>query len=163
METVSGAQVWSPVCGPYFWDNNNGATAICRKLGFLSGKFYRRSYSRYDVQTRKFTANSIYKDAMPVGKCRAGEELHKCTGGGNAWGNLTKYSNCKKGQNAAVEISCHGGRAGPSSRRTAAQKADTIHEETQVLLRLTIHSASAIWQYLSSDARCTGQQQFKPC
>ena len=28
---------WYPICGHYFWDNDHGATAFCRKLGSTSG------------------------------------------------------------------------------------------------------------------------------
>jgi hypothetical protein len=28
---------WDEINGHYFWDNNNGATAVCEKLGYISG------------------------------------------------------------------------------------------------------------------------------
>ena len=66
---------YHPICGHYFWDSEHGAKAFCNLLGFKNGKM---------TQTK-----AIYNvDAMPVGHCKAGEELTKCTGGGNAWGNF---------------------------------------------------------------------------
>merc|ERR1711990_613252 len=49
-----------PICGHYFWDNNDGATTVCRALGFSSG-------SKSEPRTSVSPAN-----AMPVGKCSAG-------------------------------------------------------------------------------------------
>ena len=58
-------------------DNDNGATAFCKMLGFSSGKA---------AGTTK-TAVTFKVDAMHVGRCGAGEKLHQCTVLGNKWGN----------------------------------------------------------------------------
>ena len=83
-----------PICGHYFWDNDNGATTVCKTLGFNSG-------------TRQYTRIAYDVDSMPVGKCNSGQELTKCTSGGNAWGNLN-YNNgwCKKGNPIGVTVTC---------------------------------------------------------
>ena len=83
-----------PICGHFFWDNDNGATAVCKLLGFKSGKRGKTS-AAFDV------------DAMPVGDCKPGEPLTKCTGGGNGWGQLD-YRNgwCKKGTKVGVTVTC---------------------------------------------------------
>ena len=85
---------YHPICGHYFWNDNVGATAVCNLLGFNNGKMT-QTKAKYDV------------DAMPVGQCKAGEELTKCTGGGNAWGNFG-YDNgwCKKGYEIGVTVTC---------------------------------------------------------
>ena len=83
-----------PICGHYFWDNKDGATAFCKLLGFKNGKMA-ITKAKYNV------------DAMPVGICKAGEELTKCTGGGNAWGNFAyNDGGCKKGQEVGVTVTC---------------------------------------------------------
>ena len=83
-----------PICGHYFWDNDNGATTLCKMLGFKMGII-------------KETRATYNKDSMPIGACKAGEPLTSCTGGGNAWGNLN-YRNgwCKKGTKVGVTVTC---------------------------------------------------------
>ena len=45
---------------------------------------------------------------MPVGACRKGESLDSCTGGNNAFGNLTAMDGrCKKGNPVGVQIVCY--------------------------------------------------------
>ena len=85
-----------PICGHYFWDNNNGATIVCKMLGFDTGS-YKKRMGKYNV------------DAMPVGDCKPGEKLTQCTGGGNAWGNFDDRDGwCKKGTKIGVEVICKG-------------------------------------------------------
>jgi len=94
---------WYPICGHYFWDNNHGATTFCKALGFNSG-------------TRGKTRVAFNQNAMPVGKCGAGQKLDKCKNGGHAWGNLN-YRNgwCKKGKKIGVSVKCSGGKGKTSS------------------------------------------------
>ena len=84
---------WYPVCGHYFWDNHHGATTFCKQLGFTSG-------------TQSRTRAKFKVDAMPVGKCNAGQKFNKCNQGGHAWGNLN-YRNgwCKAGKAIGVSVS----------------------------------------------------------
>jgi hypothetical protein len=88
---------WYPVCGHYFWDNDHGATTFCKALGFTKGVRGKRG--------AKFAV-----DAMPVGKCRPGQNFKQCNIGGNAWGNFN-YRNgwCKKGHGIGVAVKCSGG------------------------------------------------------
>ena len=83
-----------PICGHFFWDNDNGATTVCKLLGFKSGK-----------RTKSLVKFGV--DAMPVGDCKPSEDLRKCTGGGNAWGRFD-YRNgwCKKGTSVGVTVTC---------------------------------------------------------
>ena len=87
---------WYPVCGHYFWDNHHGATTFCKQLGFTSG-------------TQSRTRAKFKVDAMPVGKCNAGQKFNKCNQGGHAWGNLN-YRNgwCKAGKAIGVSVSRSG-------------------------------------------------------
>ena len=89
-----------PICGHFFWDNNNGATTLCKSLGFKSGTVYKTR----DVYTW---------DAIPVGNCKPGEELSICTGGGNAYGRPDYHDGyCKKGQGIGVTVICYHGACG---------------------------------------------------
>ena len=83
-----------PICGHYFWDNDNGATTVCKLLGFASGK-RAKSLVAFDV------------DSMPVGDCKPGQQLTQCTGGGNAWGKFDDRGGwCKKGKKVGVTVTC---------------------------------------------------------
>ena len=86
--------VWSPICGTYYWDNNYGALAVCRKLGYGVGKTYKQR-RKYDVKSFK------------IGKCGGNEQLEACTGGCNDY-SLGGTCNGKNGDNCdanADEIS----------------------------------------------------------
>ena len=85
---------WFPICGLGFWDNDNGATTVCRKLGFSQGTKHRTDLHRN-------------ADSMPVGRCNRDEALTQCTGGHNAWG-VFSYQNdaCVKGKKTGITVTC---------------------------------------------------------
>merc|ERR1711981_1033000 len=91
---------YSPICGHYFWDDNQGAENVCKRLGFFGGGKVKRTNDVYDA------------DAMPVGRCKEGESLDKCSAGGNAFGDLSKTygrfggDSCRKGQRIGVNVVC---------------------------------------------------------
>jgi hypothetical protein len=93
---------WWPLCGHYFWDDNDGATTMCQQLGFTSG---------YRTDTR----THFDKDSMPVGRCSAGQPITACTQGGNGWGDFSYNGNwCAQGatyggNGIGVTITCTGG------------------------------------------------------
>ena len=90
-----------PICGHYTWDNNNAATTFCKKLGFEKGEGRHRHHR---------VRNKFKTDAMPVGRCRQGQELNKCNAGGNGWGNLGyRRGFCKAGKKIGVQFECSGG------------------------------------------------------
>merc|ERR1719460_138132 len=88
-----------PICGHYFWDGKNeGPKTVCKYLGLSGGKWTNPNQA-YDM------------DAMPVGGCKAGEPLYKCTAGGNAWGNFDfgmhgRAKWCRKGNKVKILITC---------------------------------------------------------
>ena len=89
---------WSPICGHWFWDNNNGATLFCQKLDpkFVSGKVSR-------INKR------LGSDAVRVGKCRRNDQWPKCTWGCNDLGKGNRgCARCGRGQNASIAIKCQG-------------------------------------------------------
>ena len=90
---------WRPLCGPDFWDNEHGATALCRQLGFASGSVAKTN--------AKYSQN-----AVPVGRCKAGEALASCTGGNNDFGASAWSERCRRGQAVGVSVTCSGG-SGP--------------------------------------------------
>merc|ERR1719291_446774 len=104
------------ICGHFFWDNDDGATTVCKALGFNSGK-------RPDSGDRSL---GLSEDAMPVGTCKAGESLDKCTGspGFNAWGDFGNHNGwCKAGQNAGFRMYCDSGSGSTSSSSTSSADA----------------------------------------
>ena len=97
---------WYPICGHHFWDSDDGAALVCRKLGFETGK---RSNS---VWNKVWVA----KDAMPVGKCEATDDsLMTCRGGSNYFGDVggrkeaAQRASCKRGEKVWPAIRCYGG------------------------------------------------------
>ena len=87
---------WFPICGHYFWDNDNGATAFCHKLGYPEG-------------TVRETGHAYSEDSIRVGKCDEGEYLMACTDGSNSY---ETGGSCSAGNDAGIRITCaeQGGR-----------------------------------------------------
>lgn len=88
-----------PICGHYFWDNDLGAGSVCKSLGFTGGN---------DIHATSRTGHVYDTNAMPVGGCMDGEDLTKCTGGDNAWGNFDfRDGRCKRGNSVGVKVTCY--------------------------------------------------------
>jgi hypothetical protein len=90
-----------PLCGHHFWDDQAGASIICRELGFPHGGLLTVTRATFD------------RDAMPVGRCVAGDALDDCSGipGVKMWGILEwtdGYGSCKKGNPVGVLVTCSG-------------------------------------------------------
>merc|ERR1719272_2286609 len=85
---------WYPICGHNFWDNNDGATTVCNKLGYARG-------------IRKKTKTTFKVNAMQVGACKKDEPMNNCTGGRNEFGpGGIKDKNCKAGSKIGVNVIC---------------------------------------------------------
>ena len=83
-----------PICGHYFWSSTDGATTVCNLLGFKNAQMT-QTKDAYDV------------DAIPVGTCKSGEPLTKCTIDGNiAWGDWVNHPYCKKGKLVGFTLTC---------------------------------------------------------
>ncbi len=94
---IEHAGSYYPVCGIGFGDNDEGASALCRLAGYnLGGKVIR-------------TDDTHAKDAMPIGRCRPGEDIESCSAGGNAYGDFTSQFGraCTAGNPVGVEIVCN--------------------------------------------------------
>ena len=83
---------WTPICGHYFWNNQNGAKAFCQKLGFSDGS-QNKEYSDY------------CEDAIEVGACSSVNVIESCTGGSNMY---SKTNWCQIGNKVKMTISCNG-------------------------------------------------------
>ena len=87
----------------HFWDpdttnsgaQHDGATTICKKLGYATG-------------TQQRTREAFSDDALDIGKCGDGEALDACTKGSNDRA-FTDW--CKAGNGIGVTVECSGGDA----------------------------------------------------
>ena len=92
---------WAPICGHFFWDNNNGAKLFCQKMGFTYGKVKGQG-----------SQSLLTDDAIRIGGCSDSDnQLFGCTGGCNdlkVGGHCTNNDGavCTKGQSTKVEIEC---------------------------------------------------------
>ena len=90
---------WTPICGHYFWDNNNGAKLFCKKRGFENGVV-------------KNTRSRLTNDAIRIGKCLDSDtNLENCSGGCNDLlvGDRcvdNYWARCRKGNRAKISIDC---------------------------------------------------------
>ena len=83
---------WSPICGHGFWDNQEGAKAFCRELGFSGGEVMKMNanYSEY---------------AIRIGRCDPGESISSCMGDSKSY----NYApGCRPGNEVKITISCDG-------------------------------------------------------
>ena len=88
--------LWAPICGHWFCDNDNGANTICKTLGFAAG--------HTGPERKKILLDSY---AMPVGRCNADQTLGTCDGGGNHWMDLQR-DECKPLHKVGVQVVCTG-------------------------------------------------------
>ena len=85
---------WAPICGHWFWDNQDGARLFCQKLGYKTGTQQGRGLGEtYDV------------DAIRLGRCTT--SLTSCSicsdkGVGNG------CAACAAGQPVKFTITCEG-------------------------------------------------------
>ena len=91
--------IWTPICGYWFWNNDNGADLFCKKLDpkYMSGMVTRRQ----DIR--------LIRDGLRLGECKPGDNsLFSCTGGCNDLRTGSgSCARCDIGEPAAVEIKCH--------------------------------------------------------
>jgi len=105
-----GSWGWHPICGHYFWDNEHGANAFCKKLGYNQG-----------VMTAEISipvigaasSNVVYdRDSVVVGRCDEDDDIFSCQAFCNLYtigGGCTIYSAipwCHAGQNSGITLEC---------------------------------------------------------
>ena len=107
---------WYPICGHYFWDNNDGAIIACQAL--LGGSGCTSGNRHVPTPYESHTTDAIY-----VGKCNYGDPgLWACSGSGgyNSWDSFQgPDGNCRAGQGGGsgnrIQITCNSGCTAPSS------------------------------------------------
>ena len=92
---------WSPICGHWFWDNQEGAKAFCRKLGYSNGAL---KIPKTGKQNEKYEI-----DAIEVGRCNVDEAIDSCTAKNNHYMNT---ENCKATSHVKIIITCSGHSSG---------------------------------------------------
>ena len=90
-----------PICGHYFWENNNGARLFCKMLGKGGGNVNKNQ----DIE--------LTEDAYYAGTCSSADKnITKCSAGGNhhtlGGTEFLGGSSCNKGSKAAISIGCYG-------------------------------------------------------
>merc|ERR1711935_600465 len=96
-----------PICGHFFWDNDNGVDLFCRELN------YRYRSGEITHGRRGISPQRLNKDAVSIAKCYKDDILKSCTGGG--CNNLQIGGNCPgafgrgrctAGARAGIKIRC---------------------------------------------------------
>ena len=86
---------WSPICGHYFWNNQEGSISFCKKLGYVGGNLTK-------------TKGTYEDDAITVGRCEANEDLESCSGGCNDKIIGNGCLDCRAGKEVSIKIECDG-------------------------------------------------------
>ena len=89
-----------PICGRFFWDNNNGARLFCKMLGKKGGIVQKYEFKLTEDAYYAGTCSSTDKH---ITECSAGKNKHTL-GGKTRWGT----GSCNKGSKAAIYIECDG-------------------------------------------------------
>ena len=85
------------ICGDRIWDNNNGASIFCKKLGYQTGV----------IRTFPGQGNSTMP-SLNVGTCAEGDtDLSACTGGYNKY-TVENNSKCTSGNTYKINCSSDG-------------------------------------------------------
>jgi len=92
---------YKPICGHFFWNNNNGADLFCQKLN------YKRPYGQI---ISKF--DTLQDDAVQIGECRSRDRWFYCSGSCNSKqvgavckaGAIDGY--CNRGSSGGFQIRC---------------------------------------------------------
>ena len=112
------------ICGAGIWNNNNGASIFCKKLGYQTGVI--RTSSGQGTSTMQ---------SLRIGICAVGDtDLSACTGGHNSY-TIHEHSNSRCTTGHTFEIKCSGG---DSPKKVSCEgKAKHFHEEDS--LRKVVH------------------------
>jgi len=115
---------WVPICGHYFWDNNDGASTFCKKLGHKKGGIITEGRGGKKTEVTK-------RDSFWVGLCSSGEDLLHCSKSCNlrtiGAGKVCNGNKCGKGQVKNFHITCSGTTARQSSSAVYGDAADPKH------------------------------------
>ena len=92
---------WSPICGHWFWNNQEGSKSFCKKLGYGGG-------------TLTKSAGTYLDDAIALGQCNVNEDLESCSVGCNDKTIGNGCIDCRAGEKVSIMITCDGLDAGTS-------------------------------------------------
>lgn len=108
----TGVSPWYPICGHFFWDNNNGAKEACRLAGFTDGQLG-ADRGGWESNVREDFTSPVFEDAIPVGTCGYHETLDLChfsvpggqydAGRGSDWLNFLQTRETESGRSHAVQ------------------------------------------------------------
>ena len=90
-----------PICGHYFWENNNGAHLFCKLLGKGGGTVEKNG--RMELTEDAYYAGQCSSTDKKITECSAAGN-HHILGGSEMFGS----SSCNKGSKAAIYIECGG-------------------------------------------------------
>ena len=97
---------WSPICGHYFWNDNNATNLFCQKLGYVNGTVTPKETDQH--------LESYSVDSARIGRCiHRNKDIMRCTGGCNDYrtGGVcfdNEDANCSAGQQVKIRINCYG-------------------------------------------------------
>ena len=90
---------WTPICGHYFWNNQEGAKLFCRKMGYKSG-----SLSGHGSGQKYAT------DSFRIGECNSNDMWENCRGGHNDYQIGGRFNQgtakCDRYQEVKITIWC---------------------------------------------------------
>ena len=120
---------WSPICGPYFWDNDFGASLFCQRLNSTYQSGIKNQFKKHIISSmalyslsKHLLIGTVYPkyvdksdlppvgspleaDALRIGRCLSGDTWLKCNGGKNDHIG-PGGPKCVIGEPAAIEIYC---------------------------------------------------------
>jgi len=97
---------WYPICGLYFWDNDNGATAICKDHGFSVGKIVGKSTPTTPPgDADRFTFDT---DGKYVGTCLNSDTKLELCESANWEKPSVSGRDCSEGLKLGFTIKCSG-------------------------------------------------------
>ena len=106
---VFWGNMWAPICGHYFWNNQIGANKFCQQMGYDSGLHSGRESGEFYVT-----------DSFKIGQCNTDDPWKNCSGGCNDYqvgGRCTDSRNgvCTARSPVKITISCSGNSSKSSS------------------------------------------------
>lgn len=89
---------WHEICGHWFWNNHNGATAVCNKFGFSKGYLQEERWEDND-----WSGSYLLRNGIMIGQCNEGESLEGCSGN---WNTYDVSGGCMAGDAAGIAVTC---------------------------------------------------------
>ena len=128
---------WKPICGHYFWNNQNGAKLFCNRLG-------------YDSAVLSKTSGRYLMDSLRIGQCENGDTLESCSGGCNDYqlGGSCSDNNpvsCEAKHGGKFTVECSGGK---NTKRTSCKDKIILINKFRLYVTLNVNNTSLYIYYL---------------